>query len=44
LLNNQWIIEEIREETKKFLDFNEMETQPTRNYGTQQKQSKEESL
>jgi hypothetical protein len=25
LLNNQWIIEEIREEIKKFLEFNENE-------------------
>jgi hypothetical protein len=26
LLNDQWIIEEIREEIKKFLEFNEKES------------------
>jgi hypothetical protein len=40
LLNDQWVIEEIREEIKQFLEFNENETQPIRTYG----QSYEENL
>jgi hypothetical protein len=39
LLNDQWVIDEIREEIKRFLELNEMKTQPTRIYGTQQRQS-----
>jgi hypothetical protein len=34
LLNNQWVIDEIKEEIKRFLEVNENETRPTRNYGT----------
>jgi hypothetical protein len=33
LLNDQWIIEEIREEIKKFLEFNENKTPPTEPMG-----------
>jgi hypothetical protein len=36
---DQWVIEEIREEIKEFLEFNKNERQPTRTYGTQQRQS-----
>jgi transcription initiation factor IIE alpha subunit len=39
LLNEEWIINEIKEEIKKFLQVNEMKTQPTRTYGTQLRQS-----
>jgi hypothetical protein len=39
LLNEQWIIHEIKEQIKKFLEVNENEKQPTRTYGTQQRQS-----
>jgi hypothetical protein len=38
-LNEQWVIDEIKEEIKKFLEDNENETQPTGTYGTQQRQS-----
>jgi hypothetical protein len=31
LLNNQWVIEEIREEIKKFLEFNENENTTNQN-------------
>jgi hypothetical protein len=44
LLNDEWVIDEIKEEIKRFLEVNKMKTQPTRTYGTQQGQSKEESL
>jgi hypothetical protein len=39
LLNEQWIIDAIKEEIKKFLEVNENETQPTGTYGTQLRQS-----
>jgi hypothetical protein len=39
LLNDQWVIVEIKEEVKMFLEVNEMKTQPTGTYGTQQRQS-----
>jgi hypothetical protein len=39
LLNDQWVIDEIKEEIKMFLEVNEMKTQPTGTYGTQQRQS-----
>jgi hypothetical protein len=39
LLNDQWVIEEIREEIKKFLHLMKMTTQPIRTYGAQQRQS-----
>jgi hypothetical protein len=35
LLNDQYVIEEIREEIKKFLEFNENEN---KTYGIQQRQ------
>jgi hypothetical protein len=31
LLNHQWVIEEIREKIKKFLEFNENENIPYQN-------------
>jgi hypothetical protein len=34
LLNDQWVIAEIREEIKLFLEVNENENTPTRTYGT----------
>jgi hypothetical protein len=37
LLNDHWVIVEIREETKKFLEINENENTPIRTYGTQQR-------
>jgi hypothetical protein len=37
VLNDQWVIVQIRREIKSFLEVNENETQPTRTYGTQQK-------
>jgi hypothetical protein len=39
LLNDQWVIDEIKEEIKRFLEDNENENTPTRTYGTQQRQS-----
>jgi hypothetical protein len=39
LLNEQWVIDEIKEEIKKFLAVNENENTPTGTYGTQQRQS-----
>jgi hypothetical protein len=39
MLDDQWVIEEIREEIKKFLEFKEMKAQPIRTYGTKQRQS-----
>jgi hypothetical protein len=39
LFSNQLIIEEIREEIKKSLEFNENEKQPIKTYGVQQRQS-----
>jgi hypothetical protein len=39
LLNKQWVTDEIKEEIKKFLEGMNMKTQPTRIYGTQEKQS-----
>jgi hypothetical protein len=44
LFNDQWVIDEIKEDIKSFLEINENETQPTRTYGTQQRLSYEESL
>ena len=38
LLNSQWIIEEIKEETKKYLEANDNEDTTTQIYGMQQKQ------
>jgi hypothetical protein len=37
LLNDQWVTDEIKEEIKSFLKV-KMKTQPTRKYGTQQRQ------
>jgi hypothetical protein len=39
LFNHQWVIEELREEIKRFLKANKMKISPTRTYGTQQRQS-----
>jgi hypothetical protein len=36
LLNHQWVIDEIKEEIKRFLEVNENEKLLTRTYGTQQ--------
>jgi hypothetical protein len=36
ILNDQWVIDEIKEEIKSFLEVNRF---PTRTYGTQQRQS-----
>jgi hypothetical protein len=44
MLNDQWVIDEIKEEIKRFLELMKMKTQPTGTYGTQQRQSSEESL
>jgi hypothetical protein len=44
LLNDQYVIEEIREEIKISWNLMKIKTQPSRNYGTQQRHSKEESL
>jgi hypothetical protein len=41
LINDQWVIDEIKEEIKRFLEVNENENMT---YGTQQRQSREESL
>jgi hypothetical protein len=39
LLNEQWVIDEIKEEIKSSWKSMKMKTQPTRTYGTQQRQS-----
>jgi hypothetical protein len=39
LLNDQWVIDEIKEEIKRFLEVNENENMTTRSYGTQQRQA-----
>jgi hypothetical protein len=39
LLNEQWVIDEIEEEIKRFLKSMKMKIQPTGTYGTQQRQS-----
>jgi hypothetical protein len=39
LLNDQRVIDEIKEEIKKSLEVKKMKTHPTRTYGTQQRQS-----
>jgi hypothetical protein len=39
LLNDQWVIDEIKEEVKGSWKLMKMKTQPTRTYGTQQRQS-----
>jgi hypothetical protein len=38
-LHDQLVIEEVKEEIKKLLEFNENENIPYRTYGTQQRQS-----
>ena len=38
LLNNQWIKEEIKEETERYLETNEIENTHTKTYGMQKKQ------
>jgi hypothetical protein len=44
LPNDQWVIDEIKEEIKSLQEVNENENMTSRDYGTQQRQSKEESL
>jgi hypothetical protein len=39
LLNDKWVIDEIKEEIKRFLEVNENENMTYQNYGTQQRQS-----
>ena len=39
LLNNEWVINEIKEEIKNYLETNENEHTLLKIYGTQQKQS-----
>jgi hypothetical protein len=39
LLNNDWVIDEIKEEIKMFLEANENENMTYQNLGTQQRQS-----
>jgi hypothetical protein len=39
LLNDQWIIDEIKEKIKRFRKLMKMKTRYTRTYGTQQRQS-----
>jgi hypothetical protein len=39
LLYDQWVIEEIKEEIKRFWKLMKMKTRPTRTYGTQERQS-----
>jgi hypothetical protein len=41
LFNYQWVTDEIKEEIKSFLEFNEIENTT---YGTQEREYKEESL
>jgi hypothetical protein len=38
LINDQWVIAEIREEMKRFLDANENQSTTYLTYGTQQRQ------
>ena len=38
LLNKQWVIEEIKEEIKKYLETNDNESTMIQTYGMQQKQ------
>jgi hypothetical protein len=39
LLNDQWVIDDIKKEIKSFLEVNENENTTYQNYGTQQRQS-----
>ena len=39
LLNNEWVKNEIRDEIKMFLEKNDMNSQQSKTYGTQQRQS-----
>jgi hypothetical protein len=39
LLNDEWVIDEIKEEFKRFLELMKMKALPTGTYGTQQRQS-----
>ena len=39
LLNNEWVKNDIREEIKKFLEQMKMNSQQSKTYGTQQRQS-----
>ena len=44
LWNNKWIIEEIKEEIKRYLETNDNKDKQSKSYGTQQKQFWEGSL
>ena len=44
LLNNEWVKNEIREEIKNFQKQMKMNSQQSKTYGTQQRQSREGSL
>jgi hypothetical protein len=37
LLNDQWVIDEIKEDIKRFLEVHENENKPTRTYGIPQR-------
>jgi hypothetical protein len=39
LLNDQWVIDEIKEKIKRFLEVNDNENMTYWTYGTQQRQS-----
>ena len=39
LLNNEWVKNEIREDIKKFLETNKLNSQQPKTYGTQRRQS-----
>ena len=38
-INNEWVKNEIKEEIKKFLETMKMNSQQSKTYGTQQRQS-----
>ena len=44
LLNNQWLIEEIKEEIKRFLETSDSEDKTIQNHGARQKQFRDGGL